>query len=120
MWSFIICFPANMSTPGTHLAHVSNQSNIMDTYLERVHVGDRRIKGKKRDKMMDKAAGKAIDKTIDKTIDKDLSITEKAVIKLIATNPSITQKILHYPPKPSAKVSSYRQGTSTCGQDEGR
>jgi len=44
------------------------------------------------DKTTDKASGKAIDKTIDKTIDKDLSITEKAVIKLIATNPSITQK----------------------------
>jgi len=44
------------------------------------------------DKTTDKASGKAIDKTIDKTIDKDLSITEKAIIKLIATNPSITQK----------------------------
>ncbi|MBP7233069.1 MAG: winged helix-turn-helix transcriptional regulator [Syntrophaceae bacterium] len=39
-------------------------------------------------KFADKAAGEAIDKTIDK----DLSITEKTVIKLIATNPSITQK----------------------------
>lgn len=36
------------------------------------------------DKTTDKAAGEAIDK--------DLSITEKAVIKLIATNSSITQK----------------------------
>jgi ATP-dependent DNA helicase RecG len=44
------------------------------------------------DKTSDKATGKTIDKAIDKTIDKDLSITEKAVIKLIATNPSITQK----------------------------
>ncbi len=40
----------------------------------------------------DKTTEKTIDKAIDKTIDKDLSITEKAVIKLIATNPSITQK----------------------------
>jgi len=32
------------------------------------------------------------DKTIDKTIDKSLSVTEKAIIKLITANPSITQK----------------------------
>ena len=58
--------------------------------MEHVHAGDRKIKGNKQDKTTDKVSGKTIDKAIDKTIDKDLSITEKAVIKLIATNPSIT------------------------------
>jgi len=33
-----------------------------------------------------------IDKTIDKTIDKDLSATEKSIINLISTTPTITQK----------------------------
>ncbi len=33
-----------------------------------------------------------MEKTIDKTIDKDLSSTEKAILDLIAVNPTITQK----------------------------
>ena len=60
-----------MSTPGTHLGYVSNNSIIVDTYLEHVHAGDRKIKGNKQDKTTYKVAGKTIDKAIDKTIDKD-------------------------------------------------
>ncbi len=40
----------------------------------------------------DKTTDNATEKTIDKTIDKDLSVTEKAIIKLITPKPSITQK----------------------------
>jgi ATP-dependent DNA helicase RecG len=40
----------------------------------------------------EQAAMEPIDKAIDKAIDKDLSATEKAIIRMIGANPSVTQK----------------------------
>jgi predicted HTH transcriptional regulator len=40
----------------------------------------------------EKTTARTIDKTIDKTIDNNLTATEKAILNLLQSNPSLTQK----------------------------